>query len=143
LKLAVACTFCFFYLSMSFYQNIGLTPAARYMVGVTPLLLVALYAAFEKMRRWDAWVKLMVFLFAEGVFVNWILAAVPWMRYNKLQGENWILKIAGDFLNLPLVQWEPAFLAPLIEPRTWLFGVFWLGLTVVLTVLFLRKGSEK
>src|SRR5579871_5223255 len=35
-------TLLFFYLFMSFYENLGLTPATRYMVGVTPLWLFAL-----------------------------------------------------------------------------------------------------
>jgi hypothetical protein len=140
LNLFAAFTLSFFYLFMSFYQNIGLTPAARYMVGVTPLLLVALYAAFEKMSRWDAWARLTVGLFAVGVFVNGILAAVPWMRYNKLQGENWILKIAGGFLDLPLTRWEAAFQAPVIEMRSYFISLFWVAVVATLTVLFLKKA---
>jgi len=67
------------------------------------------------------------------------LAAVPWMRYNKLNGENWILKIGGSFLHLPLTAMNPAFQAPTVEFKSYLMSVFPVLVTVGLTVLFLRE----
>jgi len=138
LRHSIVGSFTFFYLFMSFYENLGLTPAARYMVGVLPLLLPMLYCVLERLKRWDLWMVLTLLQGAMGVAVNWLLAAVPWMRYNKLQGENWILKITGDFLHLPLTQMEPSFQAPVILPGTYFTSVFWVAVTVGFTVWFLK-----
>lgn len=135
-------TLLFFYLFMSFYENLGLTPATRYMVGITPLWLLALYPAVERLKKGEGWTWLTVFSFSVGVFVNWILAAVPWMRYNKLEGENWILKIAGSFLHLDLTAADPAFQAPIVTMKSYLISAFWVGMTVVLTVWFLRDKTR-
>ena len=144
LRRLVLGTFGFFYLFMCFYENLGLTPAARYMVGITPLLLILLYPVLERLRQGSGWFKLVVVLFGIGAAVNWVLAAVPWMRYNRLQGENWILKILGDRLGLPFTQLEPAFHAVPVETKTFLLSVFWVALCLVLTVWFLSgKGSAQ
>lgn len=135
--------FVFFYLFMSFYENLGLTPATRYMVGVTPLLLLMLYPVLDKMKKWDIWVALTLVPFLLGVLVNWVLAAIPWMRYNKLEGENWILKIAGNYLGLPLPSWEPSYQGPMIHSQSYFLGAFWVIVTVVLTALFLRDKVVK
>lgn len=132
-------TLVFYYLFMSFYENLGLTPATRYMVGITPLLLLALYPAVERLKKGEGWTWLTIFSFFVGVFVNWILAAVPWMRYNKLNGENWILKIAGSFLHLPLTVMNPAFQAPVVDSKTYLMSAFTVGITVILSIWFLRE----
>ena len=136
-------TLVFYYVFMSFYENLGLTPATRYMVGVTPLLLMALYPAVEKLKKRDIWTSLTMFSFAAGALVNWLLAAVPWMRYNKLNGENWILKIGGSFLHLPLTSWEPAFQAPVVEMKSYLISAFWVLATVILTIWFLKAKKAK
>ncbi len=136
-------TLVFYFLFMSFYENLGLTPATRYMVGVTPLWLLALYPAVERLKKGELWTWLTFFSFMAGAFVNWILAAVPWMRYNKLDGENWILKIAGSFLHLPLTSTEPAFQAPVVGMKSYVLSALWVGATIVLTVLYLRDKTRK
>ncbi len=145
LRYAVVGILLFYYLFMSFYENLGLTPATRYWVGVTPLLLVALYPALERIKKWEGWAWLTVLSLAAGVFVNWLLAAVPWMRYNKLNGENWILKIAGSFLHLPLTAMNPAFQAPVVETKSYLMSAMTMAITVGLCFWFLKdkKASNK
>lgn len=143
LRKLVLGTFAFFYLFMCFYENLGLTPAARYIVGVTPLLMIMLYPVLKKIQKREGWLKLTGFLFGIGVAVNWILAAVPWMRYNKLEGENWILKILGDRLHLPLTQWEPAFHASPIEIKSYLLGAFWVAVILALTAWFLKTKVQR
>ena len=128
----------FYYFFMCFYENLGLTPATRYWVGVTPLLLFVLYPAIEKMKLWDVWARLTVLSFAVGVLVNWLLAAVPWMRYNKLNGENWILKIAGHFLHSPLTAMNPAFQAPVVEMKSYIMSAIPMAITLALTIRFLK-----
>jgi hypothetical protein len=135
-------TILFYFLFMCFYENLGLTPAARYWVGVVPLLLPMVYFAVDKMDKGDWWTRLAVFFLAVGGFVNWLLAAVPWMRYNKLDGENAILKTAGSILHLPFTSWEPAFQAPVVEMKTYWMSAFWVVATVFLTWLFLREKTD-
>ncbi len=139
LRRLVLGTFGFFYLFMCFYENLGLTPATRYMVGVTPLLMIMLYPVLEKIPMRGGWFKLTAFLFGVGVAVNGLLSAVPWMRYNRLQGENWILKLLGNALHLPLTQWEPAFHATPIELKSFLIAAVWVVLCLVLTLRFLSE----
>jgi hypothetical protein len=138
-------TLVFFYLFMSFYENLGLTPATRYIVGVTPLLMLTLYPVFESLNGKGGWARLGFLTFGIGVSINWLLAAVPWMRYNKLDGVNFILKIASGFIHLPLNEFEPAFQAPVVEWKSYLLSGFWLMTVMVLSALFIRlhKTSGK
>ncbi|HVM32718.1 MAG TPA: hypothetical protein VMU88_06255 [bacterium] len=135
--------FLFYYLAMSFYENLGETPACRFMVGVTPLALVLIYPAVEKALKREYWNYLAVTLAGVGVGVNWILAAVPWARYNRLEGENWVLKIMGNLAHLPLTRLEPSFNASPVEARSYLLAVLWMALASGLTVWFFRKNSRK
>ncbi len=149
LRRLVLGSFGFFYIFMCFYENLGLTPAARYMVGVTPLMMVILYPVFEKIRWNDLWFRLSMALFGIGILVNGLLAAVPWMRYNRLQGENWIVKLAGERIGLPLTQWEPAFHATPIQFKSYVLSAFWVVACISLTAWFLSgkinpsKDSKK
>lgn len=134
----------FYYLFMSFYENLGLTPATRYMVGLTPLLLMMMVPALERMKKWDFWAWSTLAAAISGALMGWVLTAVPWMRYNKLQGENWVLKIAGDFLGVPLCEAQPAFNVPAVEWESYTIGALWVAVTVVLTVWFARdKGVRR
>jgi hypothetical protein len=142
LKLPVLGVFIFFYLSMSFYENLGLTPATRYMVGVTPLLLLMLYPALEQLKKWDIWAILTAVSLAAGALVNWLLAVIPWMRYNKLDGQNWILKIAGFYLHQDFTSLEPAFNPQVVEMKSYVISAVWVGVTVLLSVLFLKTESQ-
>jgi hypothetical protein len=124
---------------MSFYENLGLTPATRYWVGMTPLLLLTIYPSIEKMKKEDIWTKLAALSLSVGVLVNWFLAAIPWMRYNKLNGENLILKIMGSFLHLPLTALNPAFQAPVVEMKSYLMSALTMALTLGLSFWFLKE----
>lgn len=142
LRFVILGTVLFYYLFLSFYENLGLTPATRYMVGIVPLLLPALYPVLEKMGKRDIWAFLTASAFGAGTLVNGLLAAVPWMRYNKLNGENWMLKIAGSFLHLPLTSWEPAFNPATVDPKSYVLSALWMGITVFLSVLFLKYEKK-
>ena len=76
--------------------------------------------------------------------VNWILAAVPWMRYNKLDGQNWILKILGQALGRPLCEMEPSFNPAGVGYGSYVLSAFWLAATIGVGAWFLRaKGQAK
>jgi hypothetical protein len=142
LRYLVVGTFVFYYLFMSFYENLGLTPGTRYMVGVTPLLLFMLYYAFARLQ-FSAWEILTLVSFVGGVVINWILAVVPWMRYNKLDGENMMLKVLGGMVHLPLTDSQPSFQAAVISSHSYFISIFWFTVTVVLSVWFWRENKGK
>ncbi len=128
---------------MSFYENLGLTPATRYMVGVTPLLLFAIYPVLERMKRFYLWEALTLFSFTTGVLINWILAVIPWMRYNKLEGENLMLKTGGNLLGIPLPSLEPSFQSAIIPLHSYVLSAVWILVTIGLTVLFIKESSAR
>jgi hypothetical protein len=139
LRFPVLWTFVFYFLSMCFYENLGLTPAARYMVGVTPLLLVLIYPALQR-TKWSSFGSYMtLFAFASGMLVNWILVALPWLRYNKLNGENRMLQILGDYLHMHLTAGAPSFQTPVIQWPSYAISLFWLVLTFGLSTLYFLK----
>ncbi|MGH7738952.1 MAG: hypothetical protein ACREL1_02280, partial [bacterium] len=142
IRMAAPFLFIFYYLTMSFFENLGETPAARFLVGVTPILLVLIYPVLEMTLKRRGWNVLVSFLFGAGVAVNWVLAAVPWARYNKLEGENWILKIVGGLVHLPLTRWEPSFNQVPVEPRSYFLSMFWMALVIGLTVWFLKSETK-
>lgn len=142
LRYLVTGTFIFYYLFMSFYENLGLTPGTRYMVGVTPLMLFMLYHAFAKLK-FNLWEILTLVSFAGGVVINWALAVIPWMRYNKLEGENLMLKILGGMVHQPLTASQPAFQAAVIGPQSYYISIFWVVVTVVLSVWFWRENKDQ
>lgn len=142
LRYLVVGTFVFYYLFMCFYENLGLTPGTRYMVGVTPLLLFMLYYAFARLQ-FSAWEILTLVSFAGGVLINWVLAVVPWMRYNKLDGENMMLKVLGGIVHMPLTDSQPAFQAAVITPHSYYISIFWFTITVVLSVWFWRENKDQ
>ena len=133
----------FYFLSMSFYENLGQTPAARFMVCLTPFLLLLIAPALESTRQRPGWARLLWVLGGAGVAVNGALAAVPWMRYNRLEGENWMLKIAGDILHVPWTKWEPAFHMDPVPIRSYVLAVFWCAIVAGLTYFFLRTTVTK
>jgi hypothetical protein len=141
LGLLAVTTSLFFYLFMSFYENLGLTPAARYWVGLTPMLLVMIHPAIVNLKNEDIWKKLALISVAMGAFVNWFLAALPWMRYNKLNGENLMLKIAGGFSHLPLTAWEPAFQTPVIEWKSYAISILWVVFSIGFTIWFMKRKN--
>lgn len=141
LRHLVVWTFVFYYLFMCFYENLGLTPGTRYMVGVTPLMLFMLYHAFAKLK-FSAWEILTLVSFVGGTLINWVLAVVPWMRYNKLDGENMMLKVLGGIVHLPLTESQPAFQAAVISSHSYYISIFWFSVTVVLSVWFWRENKN-
>ena len=133
----------FYFLFMSFYENLGLTPAARYFVCITPLLLILVYPMVKMTKKGTFAYYTTVLGLASGALVNWILAAIPWMRYNKLNGENWILKILGNLLHVNLTAGAPSFQTPVILWQSYAISIFWVVLTVGLSVHFLMIEGPK
>jgi hypothetical protein len=125
---------------MAFYENLGLTPGTRYFVSVTPLMLFMLYYAFDKLK-FSLWEILTLFSFVGGVLINWALAVIPWMRYNKLEGESMLLKTLGGVLHLNLVAGQPAFQAAVITTQSYAIAGFWFVVTIGLSFWFWRENK--
>lgn len=130
----------FYYLFMAFYENLGLTPGTRYFVSVTPLMLFMLYFAFAKLK-FSVWEILTLVSFVGGVLINWVLAVIPWMRYNKLEGESMLLKTLGNIVHLNLTAGQPAFQAPVITSQSYAIAGFWFVVTIGLSFWFWRENK--
>jgi hypothetical protein len=134
----VSASVLFYFFAMCFYQNLGLQPAARYFAPMVPWMLVAMAPAFQALDRVPVfWKRLVGFLWVVTALLSYCFAAVPWMRYGKLQGEAWILVIARKFTGLPWPQWEPSFHAPILEPRSFALSAFWMAVVAFLSWRFL------
>jgi hypothetical protein len=59
------------------------------------------------------------------------------MRYNRLNGENWVLKIAGNFLHVNLTQGTPSFLTPVINWQSYAISIFWVVVTIGGTIWYM------
>jgi hypothetical protein len=140
LRFLVLGTFTFYFLFMAFYENLGLTPGTRYFVGVTPFLLFMLYFAFDRLK-FSMWEILTLVSFVGGVLINWILAVIPWMRYNKLEGQNMMLKTLGGILHVDLMAGQPAFQAAVITQQSYNIAIFWFIITIGLSFWFWRENK--
>jgi hypothetical protein len=142
-KAAVSTTI-FYFFTMCFYQNLGLTPPARYWVSLTPLLLLLIAPAVQRLgRKRMAWKRTAGIFYATGVLLAYGFAVVPWMRYSKLQGEAWVLCIARKFTGLPWPLWEPSFHSQPVEMRSYLLSMLGFAVVAGLTALFLKIGRQK
>ena len=128
-----------YYGAMSFYENLGLQPAARFLAPLTPLLLASLAPVLEVLEKSrKAWRVTALGLFGTTAGLNLSLAAVPWMRYNPLKGSSWVLQLGQAFTGYLLPQWAPSFHAVPIETRTYILGWGALAAAALLTAWFVR-----
>lgn len=133
-----------YYLAMSFYQNLGLTPPARYFAPLVPCLLVALAPALQALDKVPAfWRRLALALGVVSFALNLALAAVPWLRYNKLEGQSWVLEFARKATGLPWSSWVPSFHATPLADRSFIQGGGLLVAAAVLCWLFVRSTRRK
>ena len=142
LKAAVS-TAVFYFFSMCFYQNLGLTPPSRYWVSLAPLLLLLIAPAIQWLdRKRMAWKCLAGIFYAMGVLLAYGLTVVPWMRYNKLQGEAWVLCVARKLTGLPWPSWEPSFHSQPVEMRSYLLSMLGFAAVALLTWRFVKKAKN-
>jgi hypothetical protein len=140
---AVVSTASFYFFSMCFFQNLGLTPPARYWVSLTPLLLLLIAPAIQWLdRKRMAWKCLAGIFYVMGVLLAYGLAVVPWMRYNKLQGEAWVLCVARKLTGLPWPSWEPSFHAQTVEMRSYVLSMLGFAVVALLTWRFVKKDKN-
>ncbi len=133
-----------YYGSMSFYENLGLQPAARFLAPLTPLLLAVLAPALEALEKSKKpWRVTAMGLFGISAGLNLSLAALPWMRYNPLKGSSWVLQLGQDLTGWPLPQGAPSFHALPIETRSYLLGWGALVAVALLTAWFVRDSRRR
>ncbi len=109
----------------------GWTPPPRFMLCVIPLLIPFVVEVFDACRGWVLAAVNTLCLVWSGV-IAFLLAVVPFWRYNNLDGRTTLLQVAGGALGLDLARFFPSLRFP--TPSTWialatggvlLLGVFW------------------
>jgi hypothetical protein len=109
----------------------GVTPAARFVLTMTPLLSPFVATAFDHVRG-RGLATVMTVCLTWSILVAAALAAVPAWRYDPPDGQARLLQMLGRALDLDLARFLPSLLAP-----TW-----WTWLVLGIGVIGLVAGSR-
>ena len=104
----------------------GWTPPPRFVVPVAPLLVPLVAEVFERGRGRTLAAANTVWLVWSGTLA-FVLAVVPFWRYNGLIGRSTVLQLAGARLGLDLARFLPSLRAP----TRWTWVVLALGALIV------------
>ncbi len=80
-------------------------------------------------------------LTALGFFISMCIFLIPWFRWNKGLGENWILKFASRFLKIHFSSFFPSLWAP--GKNTVFLTVFWIIIAAGLNWFYLINNGLK
>ena len=84
--------------------------------------------------------RLVVLLSGWGFVFSFLLVWIPWMRWNKGLGSNWVFTIAERAVRAPLYRFFPSLWAG----GDWglVLALFWLGLAGLLTWRYFPRGAQ-
>lgn len=75
-----------------------------------------------------------------GFFISYIILLIPWFRWNKGNGENWILKIMSTFINIDLTKIFPSI--PISTEFSFFPLIFWIVVIFVLNIWVIVRGRN-
>jgi hypothetical protein len=116
----------------------GWTPPPRFILCVVPLLVPFVVEVFDRCRGWLLASVNTLCLLWSGV-IAFVLAVVPFWRYNDLDGRTTLLQIAGDAVGLDLA----SFLPSLRFPTSWTWIVLAVGGALLLSLCWYWVGSRR
>ena len=116
----------------------GWTPPPRFILCVIPLLVPFVVEVFDACRGWVLAAVNTLCLLWSGV-IAFVLAVVPFWRYNNLDGRTTLLQIAGDAAGLDLARFFPSLRFP--TPWTWI--VLAVGGALLLSVCWYWVGFRR
>lgn len=116
----------------------GWTPPPRFIVCVAPMLVPFVVEVFDACRgRTLAVVNTLCLLWSGAI--AFVLALVPFWRYNNLDGRTTLVQLAGGAIGLDLAR----FLPSLRFPTVWTWAVLAAGGALLLTACWYWAGRRR
>jgi hypothetical protein len=112
----------------------------RFFVPVIFLFTLFAAAAVEGIKD-KIKIAAVKFLLWAGFIVSLVISMVPWFRWNKGAGDNWILKFISGFIKHDLTLILPSFWSP--DWLTWPLAVFWLLILILVNIYFLYARKNR
>jgi hypothetical protein len=84
--------------------------------------------------------KIFYFLAFLNFIMSFFVFLIPWFRWNKGDGANWILKILSSFINFNLTEFFPSFWV--IKKHTILSLIFWVIVILILNISVIIKNTK-
>lgn len=130
-----------YYLMLSSYAGWsgGGGASPRFFVPVIFLFVLFTAEALRSIKDKAAVIAARMLVFA-GLIISLVIFMVPWFRWNKGIGDNWILKCVSGFVKADITGILPSFWAP--DKNTWLTAFIWLAAAVILNVFFMIKRGK-
>jgi hypothetical protein len=98
----------------------GYMSPSRYLLPILPQALLWMAAA------WDPRSALQRVLVLWTLGTGLLFAVLPWLSYSKMLGQNLLLRLASERLQVPLTRWAPSYTQPRLDD--WVLGAVLLAL---------------
>ncbi len=103
----------------------------RFLLQVLPFIVLPL-AVFTEAKS-----RIVKILFWGGIFVSAVLTCVPWFRWSKGLGENWILKFMSSVIKFDLNSLLPSFWVD--DSYAYLKSAVFVGFIVWANIMVLKE----
>lgn len=130
----------YFALITSWFDWGGGSSAPRYLVQIMFIFTVLLAAVIKNIRGKKA--EFVFFALSTASFgVSALVACVPWFRWDKSGGDNWIIAIASKILHFDLNIIFPSFRIP--ASNTLFLTFFWSAVIIAVNLYMFNKEKRK
>jgi hypothetical protein len=112
----------------------------RFLVPIVFVFSVLIAAVLDKAKDKAMQLVIQCLVFA-GFAMSSFIMFVPWFRWNKGFGENWIFQFISKFTHLPVVKLFPSLWAP--GKNAVFVLAAWLAITAAINYFILREATVK
>ena len=128
-----------FFISMWGEWRGGGGSSPRFFIPVFFTLVIPLAAVIYNLK--NKLTKIIFYILAfSGFLMSFFILLIPWLRWNKGYGENWILKILSSFMNINLTNFFPSLWS--INKYSIFTLILWIGITIILNILFILNNKN-
>lgn len=129
----------YFFISSWTLWNGGGGASNRFLVAVFFIFIIFILPLFTKIKN-----KISKNIIYAAIILNFlfsfIVIAIPWFRWNKGYGENWILKLLSDISKIKFSVFYPTLWH---NPQNNIFQIiFYIFLIILLNFLIIKIGSK-